>query len=334
MTRNSALSLGFTLGVLGLVGCGKTTTEPETTKLSPSAALALAAAADTWITRAPIPNPPPTLQGAATLTNAAGQSIVYVVQGYQYSIRANAYNVASNSWALKAGLVTSQWQKNNGVGAIGHKLYISGGVGLRRQALSRLLVYDRATNSWSAKRGMPSEGFSGVTGVINGQLYVVTGCFAGADCDTYVASALYRYNPATDQWATLATPPTPHESGMGGVIGGKFYVAGGEFNGRQLDVYDPATNQWTTKAPMGRERWRAAAAAVGGKLYVIGGIVRDPDGTVRGVSTTSVYDPSTDSWTTKAPKPTTEGVVAARVVLNGQPRIQAVGSSVNLQYIP
>jgi hypothetical protein len=333
MTRSSPLSIGFTLGVLGLIACGETATEPETSELLPSTTPALAAASDTWITRAPMPNPAG-IHGAATVTNAAGQSISIAVLGFTYSIRANAYNVATNSWALKAGLHTGRLDKTNGVGAIGNKIYISGGVGYRRQALGHLLVYDRSTNTWAIKSRMPSEGCSGVTGVIDGQLYVLTGCHGGADCDTYVPSALYRYDPATDQWATLATPPTPHESGMGGVIGGKFYVAGGEYSGRQLDVYDPATNQWTTKAPMGRERWLATAAAVGGKLYVIGGVVRDPDGTVRAVSTTSVYDPATDTWSTKTPMPDKRGGVASRVVFNGQPRIEVVNAYANLQYIP
>jgi N-acetylneuraminic acid mutarotase len=335
MTRNWPLSIGLALSVLALVACGETTTEPETTQPLPvTTPAALAAASNTWITRAPMPYPA-AVHGAATVTNAAGQSIVYAVLGYYYSIRANAYNVATNSWALKAELSTGRLNKTNGVGAIGNKIYISGGVGIRRQALGHLLVYDRATNSWTTKTRMPSEGFSGVTGVINGKLYVLTGCRAGADCDDYVPLAFYRYDPATDQWATLATPTAPHESGMGGVIGGKFYVAGGEDNGRRLEVYDPATNTWTTRAPMGRERWSAGGAALGGKLYVIGGYVRDPDGTVRAVSTTSIYDPMTDSWTTKAPMPDTRGFVAAsRVALDGQPRIEAVNAYANLQYVP
>jgi N-acetylneuraminic acid mutarotase len=127
---------------------------------------------------------------------------------------------------------------------------------------------------------------------------------------------------------------------MAGVIGGKFYVAGGvgglPDGGNQLDVYDPATNRWTTKAPLPRARWSGAGVALRAKLYVIGGFARKPDGTETVVRTTSVYDPATDTWTRVPPMPDAIGgdFDGSRVVLNGQPRIEVVGGYTHLQYIP
>ncbi|MEZ0334082.1 MAG: Kelch repeat-containing protein, partial [Gemmatimonadales bacterium] len=116
----------------------------------------------------------------------------------------------------------------------------------------------------------------------------------------------------------------------------KFYVTGGS---SALEVYDPATNQWTEKAPMPRRRWLGAGATLGGQLYVIGGFRDDPDGvSTISVATTSVYNPATDTWSTRAPFPEPFiDLVASRVVFNGKPRIHVVGGTRpgnNRAYIP
>jgi N-acetylneuraminic acid mutarotase len=79
-----------------------------------------------------------------------------------------------------------------------------------------------------------------------------------------------------------------------GVIGGKFYLAGGhdfdDFPISALDVYDPATNTWTSKAPMPWAGQGWASTVIGGKLYVAG---KDKSGTNRA----AVYDPVANRWT-------------------------------------
>jgi len=120
------------------------------------------------------------------------------------------------------------------------------------------------------------------------------------------------------------------------VIGGKFYVTGGS---NALEVYDPATNRWTKRAPMPRRRWLGAGAVLGGRLYVIGGFRSAPDGSAQDiVATTSVYNPATDTWSTRAPFPEPFiNLSARRVVLNGKQRIHVVGGTRpgnNRAYIP
>lgn len=52
----------------------------------------------------------------------------------------------------------------------------------------------------------------------------------------------------------------------------------------------------------------------------------------------SVYDPATDTWRERAPLPTVRrDLGASRVVVNGEPRIEAVGGARpgnNVQYGP
>ena len=117
---------------------------------------------------------------------------------------------------------------------------------------------------------MPIVGARGVTGVINGKLYVLTTCyedFAGY-YDTCDPARFFRYNPATDRWVTLPRPHNSYENGTGGVLDDRFYVTAGS----NLEMYDPATNQWTVKAsPPSPTHWGAAGAVQSAKLYVFGG---------------------------------------------------------------
>jgi N-acetylneuraminic acid mutarotase len=346
---HALLPAALALSTLWLAACGNDTpTEP------PEMALA-----GSWITMANMPASRTDL-AAATVTNAAGQSIVYAIGGFnswQLSLsKVTAYNVATNTWTFRRPLPTGLGY-TNGAGVVNGKIYVSGGNISWNSTSRALYMYDPATNTWTRKRDMPnvpsvygdnlSAGVGGVTGVINGKLYVVTSCIVGLPgegyfegCSEHPAPLFFRYNPVTDRWATLAPPlPAAQSPYAGGVIGGKFYVMTGWAEDSRLSVYDPATNQWTPKNALGLGRPGAATAVLGGKLYVIGGrrynaaldIYETLDKTI-------VYDPATDRWTPVAslPIPRT-GLAAISVLLNGKPRIELVGGTVpgnNLQYIP
>ena len=319
-----------TLLWLALVSCGENTTQPET--IGPRTRPELAVAPNSWITLADMPTG---RFGPATgvVTSAAGQSTLYAIGGTTATggslSKVQAYNVATNKWSTKAPLPKPLYW-TNGVGVINGKLYISGGVASSRNYRAELYMYDPATNVWTQKHDMPNTTFRGVTGVIDGNLYVLTGCDQ-EDCAAFEPVAFYRYDPGADQWTSLPIPTDNHTLGAGGVIGKKLYVAGGFSS--QLDVYDPLTNVWTTKAPMPSARSQAGGTALNAKLYVIGG--------VRGnmlTRATSVYDPATNTWSNKAPLPSARfGMAASRVVLNGQARIEVVGGARpgnNLAYVP
>ena len=302
----------------------------------------VAALSGSWVTRAEMPRWRQQ-HATVTLTNAAGQSVLYVIggrtiRGALHPATNQAYNVATNRWTTAARQPRSYYQ-GNGAGVIKGKIYISGGFHPSTDvafASSALYMYDPDGDTWVEKHSMPSGGMRGVTGVIGDRLYVLTGCPLASDCNGDPPLAFFRYDPSTDQWASLPAPPSYHRFGMAGVIGGKLYVVGGEgeagYSSRQLDVYDPVANQWTTKAPMPQGREWAAGVALGGKLYVIGGMVANPDSVIT-VRTTAVYDPATDTWTRQAPLPTAPGFVAgSRVVLDGRARIEVVSGHSNLQY--
>jgi len=113
------------------VGCGSDSSsviEPENT--SPTDAPDLAVTSNTWITRADLPGDQIGEYTVATVPNAKGQSIVYVMGGMSpnggWRYRNYAYNVATNSWTLKAAMPLSL-ANTNGAGVVNGKIYVSGG---------------------------------------------------------------------------------------------------------------------------------------------------------------------------------------------------------------
>ena len=333
MIRLPLLRFALTLSALPLVSCGETTPTQPGTSDEPSLAPSFALASNAWTNRARLPDIIPRGGLAAgVVNNSAGQPILYIFGGFfedhpNGSIR--AYDYSRNIWTTKASGV--ERQSTNGVGRIGGKLYFSGGYTGGRDGTCcdatrpTLFAYDPAADLLTRKADMPQPTADGVTGVINGKLYVLAGSCSDDsppfDCSEQGTSRrFYRYDPATDTWTTLGPAPHPHAGGAAGVINGRFYVAGGGGN-RRLDVYDPVTNVWRARADLPEARGGTAGAVLQNKLYVIGG--SGPSGN-RAVL---AYDPVTNKWQTRASLNVgrTSLAAASFVTSFGNPKILAVG---------
>jgi N-acetylneuraminic acid mutarotase len=330
MDRSLQHILTLTLGLLALASCTENdrTTEPVTGPDLPAAAV-LAAAANSWTAKAIMPTGRLAL-AAAVVNNALHQPILYAIGGDdgngQTLATVEAYDFAANTWATRTPLPV-RLEETNGAGVIAGKVYVSGGRDLDNNSpgsddgapRSSLYAYDPVTDSWSRKADMPLPSMAGVTGAINGKLYVLNASF----------NSFYRYDPSTDTWSVVAKCPGTHFRGAAAVINGKFYVAGGvRFTAygpiaiRRLHVYDPVTNTWSEKALMPHAVSDAAGARLLGQFYVVGGLSND-----RGRDYVQAYDPVADAWASKAPLATfRDGLAASNFVnLNGQQRIVAIG---------
>ena len=331
LTRTAA----FAFAALTLAACNDTPTAPE-------AELATAAAvSNTWMQKADMFGGNRVGMTLATVPNASGQSILYAIGGRVPGggslSRVQAYNVSTNRWMYRTEM-PSPLYNTNGAGVIDGKIYVSGGRQKTDYKDSRfyLYMYDPATNMWTRKHDMPWYTAEGITGVIDNQLYVIT-CGQTDFCTYGDLLAVYRYNPATDQWMLFASSPFGGaQAPIGAAINRKFYFV---TNGTaRLTEYDPATNSWTTKAPAPKPRFGGGAVALGAKLYLIGGSEKQADGSITPVRMVRVYDPGSNMWSTRAMMPKMlDGLSAARVTLNGMARIEVVGSPApgnNLQYTP
>lgn len=318
MTPRLPLVVALSFCAFAVTSClDETTPTQPSVEDQPSSGPDFALASNSWSARAPIPTGRSHL-GAGVVNNSAGQPVLYVIGGLdrvdEPVSRVEAYNYSTNRWTTKAA--SGAGAATNGVGVIGGKLYISGGTadhGAGPESHAAVVAYDPVRDVFSTKASLPHTSSNGVSGVISGRLYVLTGLCD--DCSSRITRNLYRYDPGTNAWKTMRSCPNAHLSGAGGVINGKFYVAGG--GSAKLDVYSPATNSWKALAPMPSAVSSAAGAVINNRLYVMGGNGK----------TVYSYDPATNKWTTRAPMLTGRSALAAASLItpSGNPKILAVG---------
>ena len=178
---------------------------------------------------------------------------------------------------------------------------------------------------WSSKASMTTArgALAAATGK-DGIVYAIGGYNAG-DLATVEA-----YNPTANAWTAVAPMPTARHGLAAARLGTRIYAVGGYHLSfptvalGTLEVYNPTTNHWSTKAPMPTARGDLmAVGGSDGKLYAIGG-----SNAVNGfndripLSTVEAYDPTTNTWSTKAPMPTPRYELAG-AILGG--KIYAMG---------
>jgi hypothetical protein len=336
MSRSPLIQLLLTLGAFALTACAedRSPTSESGAEPAPAGSLAAALAPNTWTLKAAPPNWSfANGLSAGVVPDASGQSIVYTIGGRDDDGGCGAviltYKIGANKWASTGFEPRVTVFNSNGIGKIGNTLYISGGesyCGGTRYIDGSFGAYDPATNTLTNKPTPPKLTAAGVTGVIDGKLYVLPGrCNADLypDYPYYCVSepirTLFRYSPTTNRWTWRPPAPHYHENGAGGVINGKFYVVGGSNLEASLDRYDPATDTWTTLAPL-PVTGAAIGAVLQGKLYVVVETGTYPTVVRRAYA----YDPATNKWTAKAaPRWYHDDIVP--ITWAGKPFLLAVG---------
>jgi N-acetylneuraminic acid mutarotase len=171
-----------------------------------------------------------------------------------------------------------------------------------------------AEDSWTRKAPMHVARSKLGVAVVNGKIYAIGGDarhgqwpYAGS-----IVGTNEEYDPTTDTWIFKTPMPTPRYGFAIAVYQNKIYCIGGiksvgsaGWKGTGVtEVYDPATNTWETKTAMPTARFELQANVANGKIYLIGGYVPELSAFPNATSSLNeVYDPATDSWTTKAPIP-------------------------------
>lgn len=120
---------------------------------------------------------------------------------------------------------------------------------------------------------------------------------------------------SADQWITRASIPVAMDVMGAATVNGQIYVFGEGANEQALTyAYNPDTNSWVSKAPMPASRFGFAVAAYQDKIYVIGGITGyRENGSSIFTGANEMYNPATDTWTTKTAMPTARAEFKANV---------------------
>jgi N-acetylneuraminic acid mutarotase len=182
-------------------------------------------------------------------------------------------------------------------------------------------IYSIKNNTWSSVASLPQKlDHVGAAGY-NGKLYVVGGDFG---LRQYSSNKLFIYDPVSDKWTQGKPMPTARSALTAAFIDGILYTIGGEdFTGVPVntnEAYDPKTDTWTLKAPMPSPRHHLTSAVVDGKLYVIGGrtVNSNSSSTYVNLNSNEMYDPISDTWTSKAPMPSNRSGLAAATSEDGK----------------
>ncbi len=159
-------------------------------------------------------------------------------------------------------------------------------------------------SSWTTMAPMlTTRGGFGVA-VVDGKIYAIGG-LTGSDLPV---STTEEYNPQTNEWTSKTPMPTPRSGFAITVYHNKIYVIGGSVGYGYIgnnEVYDPVSNTWETKASMPTPRADLCANVVNDKIYLIGGKKYSSiTPFFNETNINEVYDPTSDSWSTKTPVPT------------------------------
>jgi N-acetylneuraminic acid mutarotase len=183
-------------------------------------------------------------------------------------------------------------------------------------------------DSWATKESMPTARYRFGIAVVDEKIYAIGGLTSDGTLSTNEA-----YDPATNTWETKNPMPTPRYYFAVAVYDNKIYTFGGLTdlplqNNTYVgvtEVYDPATDSWETKTSMPTNRSALCASVVDGKIILTGGIVYGPPPSFSSNSeVTEVYDPETDTWTSKASIPTPVCSYTSAVINN---KIYVIGGS-------
>jgi N-acetylneuraminic acid mutarotase len=329
-TARGGLGASVVNGILYVVG-GAGSCAPPCFITSLATVEAYDPATNTWTTKADMPTP--RIGVAVEVVNG----ILYAIGGFSSCCGPNgpfgalatveAYDPATNTWTTKTPMPTARGALAASI--VNGVIYAIGG-GNGSTVFATVEAYDPTTNTWNTKTSMPTpRAIHNGTGVVNGIIYA----FGGIDicCPGIGLNTAEAYDPMTNTWTTKTPMPTARFDQPTAVVNNVLYVVGGtesccpEVNTATVEAYDPKLDPWTTKTPMPTARGGLATAVVNGILYAMGGNVDSccPENVT---ATVEAYNPTTDTWTTKAPMPTARwGIYNGTGVVNGI--IYAIGGT-------
>jgi len=130
--------------------------------------------------------------------------------------------------------------------AVGDKIYVIGGWDYST-ILSKLEIYDTATNTWATGADMPTARFGLTSSAVGDKIYVIGGYGSG---NVSYLNKLEIYDTATNTWATGADMPTERRELTSNAVGDKIYVIGGN-NGdslNKLEIYSITSDQYPSNS--------------------------------------------------------------------------------------
>jgi hypothetical protein len=230
---------------------------------------------------------------------------------------ASAETDSENTW--RAAAPVPEAVVGSRAGVVGGKVYVMAGY-LNYQ-------YDPASDTWTARKPMPTPRILFGMAVWQNKIYVIGGG-KGVDSTNYrwslLSDAVEVYDPSTDTWQTKQPMPTARADLQASVVNGQIYLVGGKgqlylADGISRDrfnltinlneVYNVANDSWSTAEPVPYSVYSYTSAVCGDKIYIIGG--QSLQAPMLNLNYAQIYDCANNSWSFSAPMPTAVTFAAA-----------------------
>jgi len=288
--------------------------------LSASAPNARASSVFSWTTETPMG----AMVSQAVVVGAANGT-VYVMggvltTGYTAVANAYAYDPDAGDWTV---LTSMPYAERGAAGAIGldGKVYVFGGA----SGSSYTQIYDPVTNAWSLGASMLDGAWEAKAATVtNGSIWVVGG-------EGVPAGYVQIYDSVADSWSVGRPAPAAVECGAMVAVGNDLYYSGGgvaSYTGTtNFFMYDSTAGNWidTLQAMPVARAAHAMVVGVDGLIYVVGGSSDAFNTGADAYSSTVVYDPVANEWSTAADMSYARKYLGATVTPDG--RIMAVGGN-------
>ncbi len=177
------------------------------------------------------------------------------------------YGANNANWRQLANLPTKNAYAFNPLFTINGKVYVGGADNEGPKGgyyyMKQLYEYDPQNNLWKKRKDFPgTPRFDATVVVLNNKAYVLFG--VNADRNSYTSDA-WEYDPATDNWRQLASPPSQGQysqpagaipfvsnNRMGILFGRGTFNNDVKLNSVYNSLYtlDPAANTWAVSFPL------------------------------------------------------------------------------------
>jgi N-acetylneuraminic acid mutarotase len=188
-------------------------------------------------------------------------------------------------------------------------------------------AYNPATDSWRALPEPPISGRVSHSAAWTGEELIVWGgaVFVGGSEDFDYVNDGAAYNPTSDTWRSIATPPIEGRWRHTAVwTGDTMIIWGGAASDQDRDAladgaaYNPTSDTWTTIPPSPLDpRNEHAGFWTDQGMIIWGGHVRTSGSSWRQYADGATYNPATETWTLIDPAPATGTITTTPSVWAG-----------------
>ena len=196
--------------------------------------------------------------------------------GYGYTISAETYDPATNTWTPVAAPLTLARSSHTATLLNNGKVLVAGGTTAGSPGtLASVEIYDPTSNVWTTGPSMASARYSHTATLLNDGRVLVAG---GGDLSGAPLASVEIYDPVSNTWTAAASLSTARLLHTATLLGsGRVLVAGGEVPQSNAvlasaEVFDPSANTWGSASSMTHPRVNHTATLLqGGIVFVTGG---------------------------------------------------------------